>query len=153
MGDVEMYGKRVFGFVLSFAAFTREQAFNITVAAFIQTLKERGSGAGEAAFLEELFRRVMQESESVPPSGDAGLSAFGDLPSHNKGSLGIVREGFLQLSPENKKILLLRDQCHFSFETIGGILQLPPLRAKSSCLAARELFREAVQAVLKKKAG
>jgi len=95
----------------------------------------------------------LREFEEKIPKGAADLSAFGNLPGHNIESLKIVREALTRLSPEDKSVLLFRDQCHFSFERIANILGNQPRQARSACLAARERLREAVQAVLEKKTG
>jgi DNA-directed RNA polymerase specialized sigma24 family protein len=150
---VERYEKMIFGFILSFAPFSREQAFEIAVSSFTRTFRQMWRVPRDDVFLEGLFRRVLQEFENVIPGGDAGLSAFGDFPPNKKGHLTIVREGLIHLSREDKAALLLRDQCHLSFERIAGILGTHPRQAKSACLAARERLRRAVQAVLEKKTG
>ncbi len=149
---VERYEKIVFGFILSFASFSREQAFEVTVSSFTHTLRD-ASLAGDDMLIEDLIRQVLRALEGVIPGGDAGLSAFGDFPAHKKEHLKIVREGLIHLPKEDKTALLLRDQCHFSFERIAGILGTQPRQAKSACLAARERLRRAVQAVLVKKTG
>lgn len=150
---VERYEKIVFGFILSFASFSREQAFNIAVSSFAYALSQMRRDSGDNEFLECLFCRLLLEFEDVIPGGDADLSATGGAPFHKKEHLQIVREGLIHLAREDKAVLLLRDQCHFSFEGIAGILGTQPRQARSACSEARERLRGAVQAVLEKKTG
>jgi hypothetical protein len=150
---VERYEKILFGFVLSFASFSREQAFEITVSSLTQTLKQTRHIPRDGVFLEALFRRALKEFEGTIPAGSADLSAIGNFPEHKRESLKIIRQALASLSPEDKTVLLLRDQCHFSFERIAGILGVGPRKAKSVCLAARERLRGVVQAILEKKDG
>lgn len=152
-GLVERYQRSLFGFILSFASFSREQAFQIATSSFIQTLGEIRRIPRDGIFLEALFRRTLREFEGKIPAGSADLAAFGDLPAHKKESLKVIREALIRLAPEDKAVLLFRDQCHFSFDRISGILGTQPKQARSACLAARERLRGAVQAVLEKKAG
>jgi DNA-directed RNA polymerase specialized sigma24 family protein len=150
---VERYQKLLFGFVLSFASFSREQAFEIAASSFVHTFSQMRRISMDGAFLEELFRRALREFDGIIPAGNADLTAFGDFPPPKKESLKIVREALIRLSSEDKAVLLLRDQCHLSFERIAGILGTQPRQTRSACLASRERLREAVQALLEKKTG
>ena len=85
--------------------------------------------------------------------GSPDLSAFGDLTSQNKESLKIVRQALVGLPAKDKCLLLLRDQCHFTFERIAGILGVASLQARSLCLESRERLRTTVRSVLEKRTG
>ncbi len=148
---IERYEKLLFGFILSFAAFSREQAFEIASNSFTAAFQQMQRIPRDGFFLEGLFRQALKEFEGMIPGGRGDLSTIGDFPPPRKESLKIVREALIYLSPEDKAILLLRDQCHFSFERISGILGSQPRAIRSACLGARERLREAVQVVLEKK--
>ncbi len=150
---VERYEKLLFGFILSFAPFNREQAFEITVASFTHALKQMPRVPRDGVFLEGLFRQALKEFEGIIPGGSADLSSLGEVSLQKKESLKIVREALIRLSSEDKSVLLLRDQCHFSFDRIAGALGVQPRQAKSVCLIARERLREAVQSVLEQRSG
>jgi DNA-directed RNA polymerase specialized sigma24 family protein len=150
---IKQHEKLLFGFILSFAPFSREQAFQMAVSSFIEVFKEARLDPENGAFLEGLFRTALKKFEGVVPSGAAGFSAFGAPASSKKEALKIVREGLFHLTPEDKAVILLRDQCHFSFERIAAILKTRPQQARSSCLVARERLREVVKNLLEGRAG
>ena len=150
---VARYQRILFGFILSLASFTREQAFEIAISSWLHALKQKSRITADGEFLEELFREAIRQGLQKTPAGSPDLSAFGDLTSQNKESLKIVRQALVGLPDKDKYLLLLRDQCHFTFERIAGILGVAPLQARSSCLESRERLRATVQSVLEKKTG
>ena len=120
------------------------------MSSFTKALRDCGRCIEEGDFLEALFRKAIEECGVVLPSGVSGLEPFGDLSSQQQSSLKIVREAAIQLSAADKAILLLRDQCHLPFERMASILNINSREARSSCMAARERLRAAVQAILTK---
>jgi DNA-directed RNA polymerase specialized sigma24 family protein len=137
----------VFGFALSFGAYSREQAYRVAVASLAHTLR-LGVRSEERGFLEALFRSALEELGKTPPAGITDLSAFGPLVSAQPPSLAVARQALLQLSSDEKAVLLLRDQAHLSFDRIGLILGKGERETRSSCLAAREKLRARVKQVL-----
>jgi hypothetical protein len=144
---IDRFLRPVFGFVLSFGKYSREQAFRITALSFVKAMRSKGASPFDSAFIEPLFRQVLAECDSVQPAGIPGLDAFGPL-SGPLPSLKIVREALIQLSPSDKALLLLRDQCHLPFERISAITGSPVRDARSACLTARERLRARVTEVL-----
>lgn len=142
----------LFGFVLSFSPYSREQAFRISVAAFSKTLSEPGLSS-ERQFEERLFRHVLSECDGTPATGAPGLSAFGEMHAAQRQSLAMVREALVALPANDKALLLLRDQCHLPFEQIGAVLGMDARHARANCLAAREKLRAGVQQMLSKPTG
>ncbi len=138
---IERYLKLLFGFAASFAPFSREQAFNITVVSSARTLRRHPRVERDGEWMLALFREGLAECIRTAPAGNAA--------SPNE-QLKIVREALIRLSAADKATLLLRDQCHFSFETAGAVLGMSAAESRSSCLAARERLRDAVKEVLEK---
>ena len=148
---IERSLRPLFGFSLCYAAYSREQAFRITVSSFVKALRSRSGQDG--TFVEALFREALAECGRTTPAGVSDLAPFGDLPAPQQPSLKIVREALVQLAPHEKAVLLLRDQCHLPFERISAILGTGVREARLACLAARERLRTCVQGILEKPAG
>ena len=135
------YLKLVFGFSMSFAPFSREQAFTITVASFAKTLQKHPHIVQDGEWMPVLFRGTLAECMRLAPLGGTDF---------RQGPLKTVQEALIRLSPGDKALLLFRDQCHFSFETIGSILGTGSQESRSACLAARERLRGALKEILAK---
>ena len=150
---VERYQKLLFGFALSFASFSREQAFDISSASLVHALQLKRQVLRDGEFLEEIFRETIRKCLEEVPTGSPDLTAFGDLSSHSKEFLKIVRQALVTLSAQDKCVLLLRDQCHFTFAGIAPILDMEISKARLFCLEARERLRTAVQNILERKTG
>ena len=138
---VERYLKLLFGFSVSFAPFSRGQAFNITVASFAKTLQRHPHVSRDGEWMLALFREGLAECVRTAPAGNADLK---------KEPLKTVHEALIRLSPADKAILLFRDQCGFSFETIGAIFGTGSQESRSVCMTARERLRGAVKEILEK---
>ena len=142
---IERYLKLLFGFSISFAPFSRDQAFQITVTSFAKTLQQYQKILKNEEWLVGLFREGLAECMRTSPTG-------GGEPLQ-KEPLKIIREALFRLSSHDKAILLLRDQCHFSFESIAEILGVDIHQSRSACLVAREHLRAAVKEILDKASG
>ena len=138
---IERYLKLLFSFVISFAPFGREQAFHVTVASFVRAFQKYPRVAADGEWLQALFRETLGECARVVPSGGMDL---------RKEPLRTVHQALLQLSLSDKTLLLLRDQCHFSFETIAAILGSTAQESRLTCLAARERLRATLGEILQK---
>ena len=141
---IERYLKLLFGFSASFAPFSREQAFHITVASFARTLQRHPRVSRDGEWMLALFREGLAECIRTAPVGSADLK---------NEQLKIIHEALIRLSPSDKAILLFRDQCHFPFETIGAIFGTSGQESRSACLVSRERLRGAVQEILNKSSG
>lgn len=127
--------------MISFAPFSREQAFGMTVTSFVETLRRHPQILRDGEWVVALFRQGVAECMQTAPQG------VGDF---KKEPLKIIREAFFQLSPADKVVLLLRDQCHLPFESLAAILGMEIPESRSVCLAARERFRAIVKEILDK---
>ena len=138
---IERYLKLLFGFSSSFAPFSRDQAFNVTVTAFARTLQRHPHIERDGEWMVALFREGLAECMRTAPAGSANLK---------NGQLQIIHEALIRLSPSDKAMLLLRDQCHFPFETIAAIFGTSASESRSACLVARERLRGALKDILNK---
>ena len=153
-GLVEPYLKPLFGFSLSYAPYSREQAFQITVSSFARTLRESIASGRQGISPEALFRHALEECERTPPTGTPALTPFAaSIPVARQASLKIVREALIRLPRQDKAVLLLRDQCHLPFDRIAAVLGIGASQAESACLAAREHLRASVKDVLEQALG
>ncbi len=146
---IARYVKLLFPLCLSWGSFSREQAFDITLTTFIQTIRDPQAKRDSPEFVETLFRCLFAECAKVQATGPRDLTAFGKLPSLQQPSLLIVREALMSVSVEDRELLLLRDQCHLPFARIGAILRVGERQVRSNCLAARERFRLQVEKLLR----
>ena len=67
----------------------------------------------DGEWMQALFREALAQCAQTAPMGGQ------DAP---KETLKTVRAALSQLSPNDKILILLRDQCHFSFEVVGTIV-------------------------------
>ena len=141
----------MFGFLLSYAPLSREQAFQITADSFVKVFQEGPLDPHDGAFLESVFRHALKACEVHIPAGVPDRIPLDDVPALNKGSLKIVRKAVLRLPPGDKAIILLRDQCHLPFEHIAAVIGMDARQVRSACLLSRERLREAMRDILEDK--
>ncbi len=116
----------------------------MTVSSFAKTLGQNLSISKDGDWVVALFRSALAQCLQTTPAGSQNFT---------KEPLKTVREALFQLSSTDKIVLLLRDQCHFSFEVIAEILGMSVQESRSECLAARERLRGAVKEILDKSSG
>ena len=148
---MERYQKLLFGFLLSYAPLSREQAFRITADSFIKSFQEDPPDPHDGYFLESVFRQAIKACEVHIPAGAPDVIPLENVPAPKEGSLKIVRKAVFHLSPGDKAIILLRDQCHLPFEHIAAVMGTDARQVRSACLASRERLREAMRHILEDK--
>ena len=146
------YQKLLFALVLSYAPFSREQAFEITVSSLVHSFRDP-SASQEGGLRTSLFKKVLERCRTSAPAGVAALSPSGSISPLDQMSLRIIHEALIGLSASDKEPLLLRDQAHLPMATVAAILDIGEPQARSHCLAARERLRDAVRSLLEKKSG
>ena len=119
----------------------------MTTESFVRALGENPP-PNESAAVESLFKALLAQCSSAAGLGPTGLEVFGLEASKQPSSVGIARKALLKLSPKDRALLLLRDQCHLPFERIAGIIGSAVRETRSDCLAAREHLRTLVQALI-----
>lgn len=68
----------------------------------------------------------------------------GGMPRERKVLLGAVIAGLKHLSFEERSLVLLRDQAHFSCDTIGEILRDPPNQIRQRLAAVRAKLKSVI---------
>ena len=138
---VEPSQKPVFGFVLSLSNVGRQEAFEIAVSSFIGALRSFTSSPGGPDFLRALFKKAIERCRNFTAA--TGPDTSGDEMAR------LVKKALFSLSFEQKCLLLLRDQQHFSYEDMGAILGEPSKEVRSKVTSAREALRAQMESLLK----
>jgi RNA polymerase sigma-70 factor (ECF subfamily) len=172
---VRMYQARVFALVLRMLH-NRAEAEDLAQEVFVQVFKAVGTFRGESKLSTWVYRiainlcknrikyrAVRQEGKqddidemSERMGGDGSRAPAGgfhrpDDMMQGKQLEGIVREAILQLEPEFRECLVLRDMEDLSYEEIEAITGLPAGTVKSRIHRARAQLKELVEKALGEK--
>lgn len=172
---VRMYQARVFALVLRMLH-NRAEAEDLAQEVFVQVFKAIGTFRGESKLSTWVYRiainlcknrikyrAVRQEGKqddidemSERMGGDGRRAPAGafhrpDDVMQGKQLEGIVREAILQLEPEFRECLVLRDMEDLSYEEIEAITGLPAGTVKSRIHRARAQLKELVEKALGEK--
>jgi RNA polymerase sigma-70 factor (ECF subfamily) len=170
-----MYQARVFALVLRMLH-NRAEAEDLAQEVFVQVFKAIGTFRGESKLSTWVYRiainlcknrikyrAVRQEGKqddidemSERMGGDGQRPAGGafhrpDDVMQGKQLEGIVRDAILQLEPEFRECLVLRDMEDLSYEEIEAITGLPAGTVKSRIHRARAQLKELVEKALGEK--
>lgn len=127
----------------------REDAKDITQAAFVKAFENLASFDTGQRFFSWLYRIAINESlNRVRVSGrQEGLSA--ELPSNEDDpetafrrnrTREAVQRAVLKLSPDQRAVILLRHFNDMSYEEIGVVLGIPVKTVKSRLYSARQIL-------------
>jgi RNA polymerase sigma-70 factor (ECF subfamily) len=175
---VRAYERRVFALVLRMLG-DRAEAEDLAQEVFVQVFKAIGTFRGDSKLSTWVYRiavnlcknrskylRVRHTGEQDELEAIAERTPLGDASHANVShvarpdeALGgkqveqIVQRAILQLEPEFRECLVLRDVEELSYEEIGEITGLPPGTVKSRIHRARAMLREIVERELGEKIG
>ena len=175
---VRAYERRIFALVLRMIG-NRAEAEDLAQEVFVQVFKAIGSFRGDSKLSTWIYRIAVnlcknrtkylrvrhageeEELEAVAervPLGEARRANVGHVERPDEMIAGkqveqIVQRAILQLEPDFRECLVLRDVEELSYEEIGEITGLPPGTVKSRIHRARAMLREIVERELGEKIG
>ncbi|HEY2515030.1 MAG TPA: sigma-70 family RNA polymerase sigma factor [Polyangiaceae bacterium] len=173
---VRAYERRVFALVLRMIG-DRAEAEDLAQEVFVQVFKAIGTFRGDAKLSTWIYRIAVnlcknrakylrvrhtgeqEELEAVAervPLGEAKRANVGQVERPDEMIAGkqveqIVQRAILQIEPDFRECLVLRDVEELSYEEIGEIAGLPAGTVKSRIHRARAMLREIVERELGEK--
>ena len=173
---VKAYERRVFALVLRMIG-DRAEAEDLAQEVFVQVFKAIGTFRGDAKLSTWVYRIAVnlcknrakylrvrhageqEELEAVAervPLGEAKRANVGQVERPDEMIAGkqveqIVQRAILQIEPDFRECLVLRDVEELSYEEIGEIAGLPAGTVKSRIHRARAMLREIVERELGEK--
>ena len=175
---VRAYERRVFALVLRMIG-NRAEAEDLAQEVFVQVFKAIGSFRGDSKLSTWIYRIAVnlcknrtkylrvrhageeEELEAVAervPLGEARRANVGQVERPDEMIAGkqveqIVQRAILELEPDFRECLVLRDVEELSYDEIGEITGLPAGTVKSRIHRARAMLREIVERELGEKIG
>jgi RNA polymerase sigma-70 factor (ECF subfamily) len=175
---VRAYDRRVFALVLRMIG-NRAEAEDLAQEVFVQVFKAIGSFRGDSKLSTWIYRIAVnlcknrtkylrvrhageeEELEAVAervPLGEARGANVGQVERPDEMIAGkqverIVQRAILELEPDFRECLVLRDVEELSYEEIGEITGLPAGTVKSRIHRARGMLREIVERELGERIG
>ena len=137
---VERSQKPVFGFVLCLSCAGRQEAFELAVDSLTSALRSFSLVPAASEFLRALFKTAIQKCRDFPAPTGPDLS--GEQMSR------LIKKAMFSLSFEQKCLLLLRDQQHFTYEDMAVILDKDLKEVRSQVLVARDTLRLQTESLL-----
>jgi RNA polymerase sigma-70 factor, ECF subfamily len=126
----------------------REEARDATQTAFLKAYQALGTREPGRSFFSWIYRILLNDClntlrarRPIQPLTDyAGLEP-GD-PIEATETRRRVREALLQLSPEQRDVIVLRHFGELSYDEVGTVLRIPPRTVKSRLFSARQRLCE-----------
>jgi len=175
---MELYQRRVFALVFRMLG-RRAEAEEVTQEAFIQVFKAIDSFRGDAKLSTWLFRIAVNRSKNRmkynarrASAGQRDLESYAERSSLEQASgvsvgsverpdemaVGrqleqIVKAAIMQLEPEFRELVILRDVEDLSYEEIAEVSELPQGTVKSRIHRGRSQLRARVERMVGEKIG
>lgn len=147
---ITRYEQKVFSFVLLLVGGNQNQAYQVTVSSFAETILKKAPSHNDAHFFPRVLScAIPKAKQAAKPLDLTPSSIFETSPEKQRAELWL-RKALNNVSFEDKVRLLLRDQLHLLYKDIGTILKASESEAKKQTLEAREKLREKLQEVVDK---
>src|SRR3990167_5065846 len=121
---IERYQQKVFAFILYSLNSNFDQAYEVTVSAFVGAIRAIPSMYGRAPFLRKLFRLAITKTKDAKGILSANQDSFPQASPAKQQMYRIIKQSLLSLPIEARQVLLLRDQINLSCEDISSILEV-----------------------------
>jgi hypothetical protein len=142
---LEKYQKPAYTLAL-YLVYDSDQAYNLAVQAFVQTLAERV--VDDEAFIVRLYQSVIGLSrrlKSIPAPDDIPPDGM-SLQKYNQ--LMLVKKALQGLEFNEKVLILLRDQRRLPYTMIAKVARITENEARAGTLDAMIRLREGVKGAL-----
>ena len=149
---VERYYQKTFVFVSCFVGWDANKAYDITVSAFVESVRRMRSTRSNKSFLVPLIQIVLKQIKDLPTIAHE-VQGFSDSSNVKIKSIRFVTTALTKLPIERKTALLLRDQFNCTLDDISSIVGIPVPELKALIVQYRAHFRQSVADVLEDSKG
>lgn len=148
---VDRHERRLFNVALRMLG-NVEDAEDVTQTVFGNAFLALQSYDPKYRFLSWVYRMTINESLNalkrrkpmVTLDDELGVPAPGFSPDGARDADERVRRALLELTPDDRAIVVLRHFASFSYEEIGKVLEVPAQTIKSRLFTARQRLRDAL---------
>lgn len=144
---IERCQQKIFALALNLTN-DANQAYDITVASFVEALQSGNYSKKEEAFLGVVAGIAVNKCRDGIIAAALDDSLFPDLPQPKKSLLEFSSQALHLLSFEDQAVLLLRDQLHLSYKNISSVLRQAEISIKIQLTQARGKLREKINQLI-----
>ncbi len=151
-GLIDRYQKPLFNVALRMLH-DAQDAEDVTQTVFLNALLKLRSYDPKYRFFSWVYRMTVNESlnvlkrrkPTVALEEEPGLPAPGSTPDEVADVQDRVGKALLDLTPDDRAVVVLRHFVSFTYEEIADVLEIPVKTVKSRLFTARDRLREALR--------
>jgi RNA polymerase sigma-70 factor (ECF subfamily) len=145
---VEMHQQKIFAFALYLIGGDKNKAYDIAATGFAEAFRSASPFDSDGAMLDKAARIVVERCRSLKTIPSFDDSDFKKLAPEKRGSLRMVRAALQAVPFDERALILLRDQLHFSYKDIAAVLGGSEKDTKMRMTQARARLRKEVEGVI-----